>query len=89
MGLSNIVRRIGQVSNPAQIVRSIDVPRATLIMGASAVGAFVGTKIGGPVGTAVGTLVGGYVGKLAIGEVQSLTVKVNGLGMVEIKYCLA
>ncbi|BAY39583.1 hypothetical protein NIES2111_39590 [Nostoc sp. NIES-2111] len=87
MGFSDIVRQtIGQVSNPANIIRSVDVPKATLILGTSAIGAFVGTKIGGPLGTTVGTLVGSHVGHLALGRMESLKVTVNGFGAVEVVY---
>jgi outer membrane lipoprotein SlyB len=87
MGFHEIVHQtIGQVSNPGSIVRSIDIPKATIVMGASAIGAFVGTKIGGPLGTAVGTLVGSHVGTLAVGNVEYLKVSVNGFGAVEVVY---
>jgi hypothetical protein len=90
MGFNEIVHKtIGNISNPAHIVRNIDVPRATIILGSSAIGAFVGTKLGGPLGTAVGTLVGSYVGSLALGEIESLRVEVNGFGVVTINYRLA
>jgi len=79
-------KTLGEVSNPASIVRSVDVPRATIIMGSSAIGAFVGTKIGGPLGTAVGAIVGSHVGALALGQVESLKVSINGFGVVEVAY---
>jgi outer membrane lipoprotein SlyB len=87
MGFGNVFHKtLGQVNNPASIVRSIDVPKATIIMGSAAIGAFVGTKIGGPFGTAVGAIVGSHVGALALGQVESLKISVNGFGMVEVAY---
>lgn len=87
MGFSNVLHKtLGQVNNPANLIYSIDVPKATIILGAAAIGAFVGTKIGGPFGTAVGALVGSHVGALALGQVESLKVSINGFGMVEVDY---
>lgn len=87
MGFSNIGSSIiGQVSNPASIIRRLDIPTTTIVLGSGAIGAFVGTKIGGPFGTAVGALVGSHIGTQAVGQIKSLKVSVNGYGSVEIQY---
>lgn len=87
MGFGDVFhKKLGEVSNPARIVRSVDVPKATIITGSAAIGAFVGNTIGGPFGAAVGALVGCHVGALALGQVESLKVSINGFGVVEVAY---
>ena len=87
MGFSNtFTEQLGKISNAANNVHSVDIPQATIVMGASAIGAFVGTKIGGPLGTAVGALVGSHIGSLALGQVESMKVSINGFGVVEVAY---
>lgn len=87
MRFGNVSRKtLGQVKNPASVARSIDVPQAIIVLGAGAIGAFVGTQIGGPLGAAVGAIVGGNLGKLALGQVRSLKVSLNRFGTVEVVY---
>jgi len=69
-----------------QLSKEVSVPTAMLVLGGSAVGAYIGFRIGGGVGAAVGTLVGAFVGALAAGLIKNFKVKLHKDGWVEVSY---
>lgn len=52
--MSSESKMLGQVENKSQLQKEVSVSTALLVLGSSAVGAYVGLRIGGPVGAAVG-----------------------------------
>ena len=77
---------LGTVNNLEQLEKTITVPGVTLVLGGTAVGAFVGFQIGGPMGAAVGALVGAFAGALAAGYIKKFTVILHKDGKVEVIY---
>jgi hypothetical protein len=68
----------------------IDVPRALVILGSSAVGAYIGFRLGGPQGAAVGALVAATVASIAVLVVRRVRVRVNAKGeiIVEVEWAV-
>jgi len=77
---------IGHVDNPEHLEKQVDIPTAVIIIGAAAMGTYVGFQIGGPVGAAVGALVGAFVGALAACVIKRFRVRINAKGDVEVEY---
>ncbi len=81
---------LGQVKNESRLQKVVPVTITVLILGCSAVGAYVGLRIGGAVGAAVGALVGAFVGSLAgllaSGLLKTFRVKLHKDGWVEVQY---
>ena len=75
----------GTIANPHGELRRVDVPRAAIILGSSAIGLVVGAQLGGPAGAAVGALVGSVVGSIAVLAVASIRVTWHIDGRVEIE----
>jgi hypothetical protein len=79
-------RELGSVPNPGGRGVEINVWPPLVILGSSAVAAYVGWRIGGPQGAAVGALVGAFVGALAAGLIRKFRVVLHPNGKVEVEY---
>lgn len=64
----------------------VDVPRSTIILGAAAIGAFVGHQIGGGYGAAAGAVVGASVGVIATQKVKRMIIRIDRNGRITIDY---
>jgi outer membrane lipoprotein SlyB len=83
--MSTQVRRLGTVTNTLSAYREVTVPSVTIVLGAAAVGAWVGFAIGGSHGAAAGALVGAFVGGFAVGYIKKLRVRLYPDGSVEVE----
>jgi len=77
-------KTLGRVNNDMVEKKVVNVGSATLIIGGSAVGAYIGFKLGGPQGALVGALVCSFVGALAAGYIKKLKVIWHPDGKVEV-----
>jgi outer membrane lipoprotein SlyB len=75
-------KKLGNVTNTGRKSVLITVAEITIILGASAVGAYTGLCIGGAVGALVGALVGAFIGSFAVDRIETLKVKVSPNGDV-------
>ena len=77
---------LGRVTNTEHIDTVVAVPGASLVLGSTAIGTYVGLVIGGEIGAAVGGLASTAVANLAWGEIHTLAVELNRHGQVNLKY---
>lgn len=76
-------KSLGNVGYSESARREFSIPRAVLIAGCGAVGAYVGFRIGGGHGAAIGAIVGTFMGAFAAGCIRSLKVIVHPSGKFE------
>jgi len=77
---------LGKICNPEHLQTVVGIPGASLALGSTAIGLYVGLMIGGETGKAVGGLVSAYAAGVAYGEVKSLAVELDLVGQVNVKY---
>jgi len=77
---------LGKVCNPEHLQAIVTVPGASLALGSTAIGLYVGLVIGGEIGKAIGGLISAYTAGVAYGDVQSLAVELDEVGQINVKY---
>lgn len=77
---------LGKISNPDYVQTVVAIPGASLALGSTAIGLYVGLVIGGEIGEAIGGLVSAFAAAVAYGDVKSFAVELDRYGQVNAKY---